>query len=527
MNEEKINRFRQQISEAYTFKGSSMELGGAMLDHKVVEGTMVRLPYKMLNRHGLVTGATGTGKTKTLQILAENFAVNGIPSIMMDIKGDLSGINQPGSVNDKILSRHEAINIPFEAKGTKVEFLSLSNEPGVRLRATVTEFGPILLAKILELNDTQSGVLAVIFKFSDDHRLPLIDLGDLKAVLQYVQKEGKIDFEASYGSISSTTCGIILRKIIELEGQGAEQFFGELSFEVDDLLHKGDGPATCFVLRLTDLQDRPKLFSTFMMQILAEIYASFPEVGDLDKPRLAIFIDEAHLVFQEASKALLNQIETVVRLIRSKGVSVIFCTQNPTDIPDAVLSQLGLKIQHSLRAFTAKDRKAIKQSAENFPLSEYYNTADLITNLGVGEALITVLDEKARPSMLAHTMLRAPMSRMDVLTDTELNQIIRQSALVAKYNKNLDRESAIDILNQKVNQRHEALPTTRNTTTNRPVSTTTSPRRNQKSTIEKALDNSVTRQIGRTLTREITRGLMGMLGINTTGRRSSTKSTRK
>jgi uncharacterized protein len=511
-------KFQELIQQGYQFKGSSMDLGVAMLENKIIPGTSIKLPFKTLNRHGLVTGATGTGKTKTLQILAENFALHGIPSIMMDIKGDLSGINQPGEVNERILSRHEAIQIPFEPRGTRVEFMTLSEESGIRLRATVTEFGPILLAKILELNDTQSSVLSVVFKYCDDNRLPLIGLDDLKIVLQCVLGDGKEEFESAYGRISSSTIGIITRKIIELEGQGANQFFGELSFEVDDLLNNDQGESTCFVLRLTDLQDRPKLFSTFMLQLLAEIYASFPEVGDQDKPKLMIFIDEAHLVFQEASRALLNQIETVIRLIRSKGVGIIFCTQNPTDIPDVVLSQLGMKIQHSLRAFTAKDRRAIKTSAENFPLSDFYNTADLITNLGVGEALITVLDEKARPTPLAHTMLRAPMSRMDILADSEISHVIRNSKLVAKYSRTYDPESAFDILNKKIESRQAETRKNesakeRQTTINRPDRKPPARRSNRKSTWEKALDNTVTRQMGRTFTREITRGLLGMFGL--------------
>lgn len=519
-----IEKFLNDIQQGYQFKGPSMDLGAAMLNNQVVSGAKVRLPFKSLNRHGLVTGATGTGKTKTLQILAENFAQHGIPSILMDIKGDLSGIQQPGAVNEKIESRHKVIDIPFESRGTRVEFLTLSDEPGIRLRATVTEFGPILLSKILELNDTQSSVLAVVFAYCDHQRLPLIDLEDLKSVLQYIQQDGKAEFEASYGKVSVSTIGIIQRKIIELEGQGASRFFGELSFEVEDLLDVRNGEATCFILRVTDLQDRPKLFSTFMLQLLAEIYATFPEVGDQEKPKLMLFIDEAHLVFQEASRALLSQIETVVRLIRSKGVGIIFCTQNPTDIPDVVLSQLGLKIQHSLRAFTAKDRKAIKQSSENFPLSPYYETAYLITTLGVGEALVTALDEKARPTPLAHVMLRAPMSRMDVLTEKEIDSVIMRSSLVEKYGKVYDRESAFEILNEKVTRRQEALEkeleqAERESTRRSTPTPATRTRRAQKSTLEKALDNSVTRQIGRTLTREITRGLLGMLGIKSTSRK--------
>ncbi len=515
--------FEKHHREGYTFKGDRIFLGAAIYEGTVLNSCPVEIPLRTLNRHGLITGATGTGKTKTLQIIAEQLSACGIPSLLMDIKGDLSGIAVPGSSNAKIEERHQAIGLPFEAAASPVEFLTLSEEKGVRLRATVTEFGPVLLGKILSLNDTQSSLLSVVFKYCDDTRLALIDLKDLRRVLQHIQEEGKEEFEGRYGRVSSSTVGIITRRIVELESQGAELFFGERSFEVDDLCRQRDGKGVVSILRLTDLQDRPRLFSTFMLQLLAEVYGSFPETGDADKPRLTIFIDEAHLVFQEASKALLNQIETVIRLIRSKGVGVFFITQSPTDVPDIVLSQLGLKVQHALRAFTAKDRKAIKLAAENFPISRFYDTVDLLTRIGTGEALVTALDEKGRPTPLAHTMLRAPQSRMDVLSTTEIDQIISRSALVAKYAQTLDRDSAFEILNAKnerireqAEREEKAAAPRRSTTVQRDRPATTSspaPRRRGKSTIEKALDNTVTRQMGRTFMREVTRGLLGMLGV--------------
>lgn len=518
-------KFIETIVAGNTFKGSYITLGAGMLDGEVLSEAKVKVPLKTLNRHGLITGATGTGKTKTLQIIAEQLSMEGVPSILMDIKGDLSGIAAAAETGQRILDRHTAIDIPFTPHGSPVEFLTLSEEPGARLRATVTEFGPILFSKILDLNDTQGSLVSVIYKYCDDHGYPLIDLNDMKRVLQFIQEEGKEEFEGAYGRISAASMGVILRRIIELESQGAEVFFGEHSFEPDDLLRAPGDKGMVSILRLTDLQDRPKLFSTFMLQMLAEIYSSFPEVGDLDKPKLIIFIDEAHLVFQEASKALLNQVETVIRLIRSKGVGVVFCTQNPMDIPGVVLSQLGLKVQHSLRAFTAKDRRAIKQSAENFPLTEFYDTADMITKLGVGEALVTALDEKGRPTPLVHTMLRAPMSRMDILTDSEIQNIINRSTIIHKYNKVLDRESAFEILNAKVErinreaarEEEQASTHSRPTTIDRSRPTTTTRRttstRRQKSTVEKVLDSTLTRQMGRTFTRELTRGLLGVLGI--------------
>lgn len=443
--------FIKTIMDGYTAKGDSIIMGAAMLNGETVTDAFVKVPLKTLNRHGLIAGATGTGKTKTLQIIAENLSDIGIPVLLMDLKGDLGGIAEPSPGGAKIEERHTKIGLPFEAKGFPVEILSLSHQDGVKLRATVSEFGPVLLSRILNLSDTQEGIVSVIFKYCDDNKLPLLDLNDFKKVLQYATEEGKNQFEESYGRISTSSTGTILRKVIELEQQGAELFFGEKSFEVTDLVRvdeKGKGYVN--IIRLTDIQDRPKMFSTFMLSLLAEIYDTFPEQGDSDRPKLVLFIDEAHLIFNEASKALLNQIESIVKLIRSKGIGLYFVTQNPTDIPDAVLSQLGLKVQHALRAFTAKDRKAIKLTAENYPLSEFYDTTEVLTSLGIGEALISALDEKGRPTPLAATMLRAPMSRMDILSDEELRSVINKSQLVPKYKEVIDRESAYEILNQKI-----------------------------------------------------------------------------
>lgn len=319
------------------------------------------------------------------------------------------------------------------------------------MRATVSEFGPVLLSRILDLTETQSGIVAVVFKYCDDHKLPLLDLKDFKKILQYATKEGKKEFESDYGRISTASTGATLRKIIQLEQQGADLFFGETSFEVDDLLRiDSDGRGFINIIRLTDIQDRPKLFSTFMLSLLAEIYSTFPEQGDSDRPELVMFIDEAHLIFNEASKALLNQIESIVKLIRSKGVGLYFVTQNPTDVPEAVLSQLGLKVQHALRAFTAKDRQAIKLAAQNYPDTIYYDTPDILTSLGIGEALISALSEKGKPTPLAATLMRAPMSRMDILNPSELNELLSTSELIKKYNVEIDRESAYELLNKKI-----------------------------------------------------------------------------
>ncbi len=443
--------FFAHIEKGNTTKGDYIILGAAMLDGEAVTNAHVKIPLKTLNRHGLIAGATGTGKTKTLQVLAENLSNKGIPVLLMDLKGDLSGIAQPSSGHPKIDERHAKIGLPFNPSSFPVEILSLSEQDGVKLRATVSEFGPNLLSKILDLTVTQEGIVAVVFKYCDDNKLPLLDLKDFKKVLQYATGKGKKEFTESYGRISTSSTGTILRKIIELEQQGADLFFGEKSFEVEDLVRiDKNGKGYINIMRLTDIQDRPKLFSTFMLSLLAEIYSTFPEQGDSDQPELIIFIDEAHLIFKEASKALLDQIESIVKLIRSKGIGLYFVTQNPSDVPEDVLGQLGLKIQHALRAFTAKDRKAIKLTAENYPDSKYYDTKKVLTSLGIGEALVSALDEKGRPTPLAATLLRAPMSRMDILTDKELDAVISKSKLVKKYNDTIDRKSAYEILNVKI-----------------------------------------------------------------------------
>jgi DNA helicase HerA-like ATPase len=445
--------FVEHISQAYNPKGDYIHLGAAMLNGETFADAAVKIPLKTMNRHGLIAGATGTGKSKTLQILAENLSQKGVPVLLMDVKGDLSGIAKPSNGEEFLHERHKKLGFPFKSSKSPVEFLTISEQNGVRLRATVSEFGPILLSRILDVTPTQEGILAIIFKYCDDHHLPLLDLKDLKKMLQYVTDEGRETIENEYGRISSASTGAILRKIVALEQQGAERFFGERSFEVTDLTRKDEnGHGYVNIMRLTDIQDKPKLFSTFMLSLLAEIYTTFPEEGDSDKPKLVLFIDEAHLIFKEASDALLDQIESIVKLIRSKGVGLYFVTQNPTDVPSEVLGQLGLKIQHALRAFTAKDRKAIKLSAENYPISKYYDTKNELTSLGIGEALVSALDEKGRPSALAATMLRAPMSRMDILTDSELEELIFQSKLRSKYNEEIDRESAYELLNKKIEE---------------------------------------------------------------------------
>lgn len=498
--------FKSLIQSGYTFKGASIEAGAALLDGQVMQDCKVRIPLKTLNRHGLIAGATGTGKTKTLQLLAENLCLQGVPVMLMDIKGDLSGIARPGTLNERVEQRHAQLGITWKPVTVSSEIYTLTDAPGVRLRATVSEFGPVLFSKILDLNDTQAGVVSLVFKIADDRNLPLLDLKDFRKLLQYLTNEGKAEIKAEYGAIATSTASTIIRKIVEIEEQGADLFFGEISFDVEDLLRLDEkGQAYCNILRLSEIQDKPKLFSTFMLCLLAEIYARFPEQGDADQPKLVLFIDEAHLIFKEASDALLEQVDTIVKLIRSKGVGIIFCTQSPADIPAPVLGQLGLKIQHALRAFTANDRKAIKLAAGNYPESEYYNTGEIITQLGIGEALITALSEKGIPTPLAAAVMAAPGSRMDILSAQEINEILSRSGLATKYNQVVDRESAYEILTHKM-----AVP---------PPETVAGKgkagkEKEERTMLEDALNSTAGRQVVRTLAREVTRGLLGVLGLN-------------
>ncbi|HRH60182.1 MAG TPA: DUF853 family protein [Chitinophagaceae bacterium] len=513
--------FLAAVKDGYSFKGSSVKIGCGMLDGQVVSGADIFLPLKTMNRHGLVAGATGTGKTKTLQMISEFLSDNSVPVVMMDIKGDLSGIAAAGTANDKINERCKLLNVTYQAAAFPAEFLTLSNEKGARLRATVTEFGPILMSKILGLNDTQGGLVAMIYKYCDDNKLPLLDLKDFVKVLQYAGNEGKDDLQKTYGNISTSSVGTILRKVVELQQQGADIFFGEPSFEIDDLLRiSDDGRGMINILRVTDMQNRPKLFSTFMLQMLAELYATCPEEGDMDAPKLIMFIDEAHLLFEEATDALLQQIETVIKLIRSKGIGIFFCTQNPQDVPASILSQLGLKVQHALRAFTAADRKTIKQAAENFPETKFYTTEDLLTQMGIGEALVTVLNEKGIPTPLVHTMLCPPRSRMDVLTADELDAVISKSKIAAKYNRNIDSESAYEILNEKI---QDAADKAKQQQEQEQEQKQKEQEQKQQKKEPGFFDNPAVKQVERTAASIITRSLLGALGLGgrTTKRKKS------
>ncbi|TAL58463.1 MAG: DUF853 family protein, partial [Legionella sp.] len=407
-------------------------LGGIVIDGHLIPNSPVNLVLKSFNRHGLIAGATGSGKTKTIQVLSEQLSLSGVPSLVMDIKGDISGLAMPGEANAAIEARSKDLNIPYTPRGFPVEFLTLNeSHTGVPLRSTVSDFGPLLFSRMLDVNDTQEGVVTVLFEFAKAEQLPLITLADLKSVLQFAQSpEGNAKIEAKFGAVAGASIGTIMRKIIELEAQGADGFFGEPAYNVTDLVRtNAQGLGIISILRLLDMQDKPKLFSTFMLKLLSDVYKQLPELGDPDKPKLILFIDEAHLIFNNASKALLSSLDTMVKLIRSKGVGLIFCTQTPNDIPENVLSQLGLKIQHALRAFTAKDRKAMKLVAQNFPPSEHYHTEQLLTALGIGEALVSGLDGKGQPTPLIQCMIRPPESRMGTLSEQELKQVVASSGL--------------------------------------------------------------------------------------------------
>ncbi|TWP33969.1 helicase HerA-like domain-containing protein [Leekyejoonella antrihumi] len=440
-----------QIKSGYEFTGGGLELGAAVTDGAAHADVPVRLPLAMMNRHGLVAGATGTGKTKTLQLIAEQLSANGVPVFLADVKGDVSGIASAGAGGDKVTARAKEVGQDWSAKGFPTEFLCLGGQgKGVPVRATVTSFGPTLLSKVLGLNATQESSLGLVFHYADSHGLSLLDLKDLRAVIQHLtSEEGKDDLKA-LGGLSSSTAGVILRNLIAFSDNGAEVFFGEPEFETKDLLRTTDdglGVVTC--LELPGVQSQPAVFSTFLMWLLADLFHDLPEVGDADKPKLVFFFDEAHLLFEDASKAFLQAIEQTVKLIRSKGVGIFFVTQTPKDVPNGVLAQLGNRVQHALRAFTPEDAKALKATVQTFPHSAY-DLDELLTTLGTGEAVVTVLSETGAPTPVAWTRMRAPQSLMGPTPEADMDKIIGASPLQPKYGKEVDRESAYELLNKKI-----------------------------------------------------------------------------
>lgn len=501
-------KFVQVIHQSYTTPLPSIYLGAGILNGEIIADARVNMTLRMMNRHGLVTGATGSGKTRTLQLMAEQLSAAGVPVFMPDMKGDLSGMAKAGVITDKINERAAALGIPYSPAAFPVELYSLSGKVGAQMRATVTEFGPVLLGKLLELNEVQSGVLAVVFKYADDKSLPVVDLNDLKKVLNYLSEgAGAQEIKADYGKISGTTSGTILRKIVALEQQGISQLFGERSFDIQDMLDKVDGRGVISILNVSDVQQQPALFSTFMLALLAELYQQLPEAGDLDKPKLIFFIDEAHLLFKDAPKAFMDQIEQVIRLIRSKGVGVFFCTQLTQDVPATVLSQLGNRVHHVIRAFTPNDVKALKETIKTFPRSEFYDMEQQFTQLGTGQAFITVLNEKGIPTETVVTHLTPPASLMGPLASVEYESHLQQSDLYKKYQETVDPQSAFEILEARVReQKQDEQPKQ------------TANRRQEKSTFEEVMNSPVTKQVGR----ELVRGVFGML-FGTTPRRRSTR----
>ena len=401
---------------------------------------------KMANRHGLIAGATGTGKTVTLQVLAETFSQAGVPCFMADMKGDLSGISQTGSMSGFIEKRCAEFGITSPEFGScPVRFFDVFGEQGHPMRTTVSDMGPQLLSRLLGLNETQEGVLNIVFRIADDRGLLLIDMKDLRSMLNYVAENAK-QYTAAYGNISAQSVGAIQRALLTLENQGADKFFAEPSFDIYDLLQSEQGKGVLNVLAADRLMLQPKLYSTFLLWLLSELYARLPEVGDMDLPKLVFFFDEAHMLFDETPKALVDKIEQVVRLIRSKGVGVYFVTQSPTDIPEEILGQLGNRVQHALRAFTPKDQKAVKTAAETFRANPAFKTADAIMELGTGEALVSFLDEKGAPSVVERAKILFPLSQIGAVTEGQRGQIISQSRLYGKYDNVVDRESAFEVL---------------------------------------------------------------------------------
>ncbi|WP_442904381.1 helicase HerA-like domain-containing protein [Gordonia sp. (in: high G+C Gram-positive bacteria)] len=441
----------QKIAEGYAFKGAALELGTVMVDGQVDSTARVRIPLAMMNRHGIIAGATGTGKTKTLQAIAEQLSSNGVPVVMADIKGDLSGLSRPGVSNDRIVARAQQTGDDWAPQQNPVEFVSLGGEGiGVPIRATITSFGPILLSKVLSLNATQESTLGLIFHWADQRGLPLLDLKDLRAVIAYLTSdEGKPELKA-IGGVSTQTAGVILRALTNLEHDGGDTFFGEPEIEPADLIRlSADGRGIVTLFELGDQAAGPALFSTFLMWILADLFEFLPEVGDIDKPKLVFIFDESHLLFSGASKAFVEQVVQTVKLIRSKGVGVFFCSQLPTDIPDSVRSQLGARIQHALRAFTPDDQKALKTTVKTYPVSDVYKIDEALTSLGTGEAIVTVLSEKGAPTPVAWTVIRAPRSLMDTVGEAGIKAAATASPLYAKYGQAIDRDSAYERLAAK------------------------------------------------------------------------------
>jgi hypothetical protein len=533
--------FRDEMAAGYALDEPSVVIGSPMLGGEVDNDARVRVALSMLNRHGLIAGATGTGKTKTLQLLAGQLSQAGIPIFISDIKGDVSGIAAPGdAANPKVQERAASLGWTFQPAGHPAEFLSLSGALGAQVRATVHSFGPLLLGKVLDLNETQTSILALIFKYCDDNSLPLLDLEDLTTTLKFLSSDEGKPILAEYGGMSRASVGVLLRQIIVLQQAGVDAFFGEPEFEVLDLLRTTpDGHGVISVLELSDVMDQPRLFSTFMLWMLAQLYETLPEAGDLPKPKLVFFFDEAHLLFDDASEALMDQIERTARLIRSKGVGVYFVTQAPTDVPSSVLAQLGNRVQHALRAFTPRDQKAVKTAAETLRTNPKLDTEEAISDLGVGEALVSCLDAKGSPAVVERVFIAPPASRIGPITPAERGGVIGESVLKGHYEAIVDRESAYETLKGRADQRTapsppprgssrqqappQAPPTMTTPTTSRvpPAASdggisdilfgSTGPRGGHREGMFESAAKSAARSVGSGLGRQILRGVLGGL----------------
>ncbi|MEV7628548.1 helicase HerA-like domain-containing protein [Actinoplanes sp. NPDC089786] len=500
-----------EVRAGYAFTGPALELGALVGPDGAGDPTAkVRIPLAMVNRHGLVAGATGTGKTKTLQGLAEQLSAAGVPVFLADIKGDLSGMAAPGGANDKISSRAKDIGYDWSPASYPVELFALGGHgTGVPVRATITSFGPLLLSRVLGLNDVQESSLGLVFHFADKQALPLLDLADLRAVIQHLTSSAGAAELAELGGLSKATAGVILRELIAFADAGAEDFFGETEFDTRDFMRVApDGRGVVSILELPSLQNRPELFATFLMWFLADLFQDLPEVGDVDQPKLVFFFDEAHLLFKDASKEFLSAITQTVRLIRSKGVGIFFVTQTPKDVHGDVLAQLGNRVQHALRAYTPEDAKALKATVSTFPRSGY-DLAEVLTKLGTGEAIVTVLSERGAPTPVAWTRLPPPRSLMAQVDPSVATGIVSGSALNARYAARIDRESAYELLLAKVAVPPPAAPPAAPA----PAPAPAPPKKADKSFLEKALSNATVRNALKTAAtaagREIVRSIFG------------------
>jgi DNA helicase HerA-like ATPase len=508
--------FDETYRAAYGFDAPSIDVGHILREGKPAAELPIHVPLRMMNRHGMIAGSTGTGKTRTLQLLAEGLSRAGVPVFLADVKGDLAGMSLPGEASERLIARAASVGRTHTPEAFPVEFFSLTGNRGTQVRATVSSFGPVLLGKVLDLTDVQQSVLAMVFKYCDDRRMPLLDFDDLRDVLNYLATDGKEELK-NYGGMSPATVGVLVRKMVELDQQGAAKFFGEPELDINDLTRTVNGKGVVNVLSLADVQDKPRLYSTFLMWLLGQFYYRMPEVGDPDKPKLVFFFDEAHQLFDDASSALVEYIEQVARLIRSKGIGVFFITQTPKDVDEDVLAQLGNRVQHAIRAFTPKDAKNVKATASTFPESEHVDVAKTLTTLGIGEALVTVLDPKGIPTLVASAQILAPSSSMSAVDDAQYQRTIAASSIAAKYATAVNRESAHEMLQKKLEASAAAEPEPEPPpvrATSAAASRRTSARP-PKTFIEEALGSrmaqNVARQATRTVTQSIVRGIFGML----------------